>query len=838
MILHFLASEGSYQAFVLKGSDKLWLAFSGATALAALAVGFYLMKGVLAADQGTPKMQEIAKAIQEGALAYLKRQFKTIAVILVPLVVIVFLTSTRVVKPDGAVALSRFDSGLFRTLAFVAGCFMSGLTGFIGMGLAVRGNVRTAAAARSGSMPAALKVAFRTGGVAGMFTVGLGLLGATVIIVAFQNTASAILIGFGFGGSLLALFLRVGGGIFTKAADVGADLVGKVEAGIPEDDPRNPATIADNVGDNVGDCAGMAADLFESYEVTLVASIILGVAAFRSIGANPALGLIFPVIARAIGVLASIVGVFAVRGKEGDTSALKPINRGFLTAGVLTVLGTGAVALLYVGNKPHLVNRNGQQVMLRSNEGWKVFAAVVIGLVLAQIVSRLTEYFTSTETAPVREIAEATRSGPATAILAGISSGLESSVWAIVAISAALGVALALGSGNLQFSLYLVALTGMGMLATTGVVVSEDTFGPVSDNAAGIAEMSGEFSGEPEKIMVSLDAVGNTTKAVTKGFAIGSAVIAAVALFASFIETIGSELNLRDPAGVPLSGSALFHAPLTQINVADPKTFIGLLIGGSVAFLFSALAIRAVGRTAGVVVQEVRRQFREHPGIMDYSEKPDHGAVIDICTAASLRELATPALLAVLTPVIIGFGINYLALGAFLAAVILTGQLMANFLSNSGGAWDNAKKYIEDGHEGGKGSEAHKAAVIGDTVGDPFKDTAGPALNPLIKVMNLISLLILPAVISLRHNDGARFAIAGVALVVLLGAIAFSKRKTGGISGSTSEAAVRAAGSSDDGHGEPGSDGLAAALDRVIVDLEHGDDHELATRLKEKRATL
>jgi K(+)-stimulated pyrophosphate-energized sodium pump len=668
----------------------------------------------------------------------------------------VFATSTAVLKPDNTEALGFAQSGIFRTLAFLAGCLMSGLTGFIGMGLAVRGNVRTAAAAKAGSLPAALKVAFRTGGVAGMFTVGLGLFGATIIILIFQNTSSAILIGFGFGGSLLALFLRVGGGIFTKAADVGADLVGKVEAGIPEDDPRNPATIADNVGDNVGDCAGMASDLFESYEVTLVASIILGVAAFDSIGANPALGLVFPVIARAIGVIASIVGIYAVRATDKDKSAMAPINRGFLTAGILTVIGTAIVALTYVGND-------------NDNEGWKVLGAVVVGLVLAQVVSRLTEYFTSTESRPVQEIAVATRTGPATTILSGFSSGLESSVYAVIAIAGALGVAIALGGGNLQFSLYLVALTGMGMLATTGVVVSEDTFGPVADNAAGIAEMSGEFEGEPQKIMVSLDAVGNTTKAVTKGFAIGSAVIAAVALFASFIETIGSELGLDE------IGTALFRHPDTQINVADPTTFIGLLIGGSIAFMFSALAIRAVGRTAAVVVQEVRRQFADGK-IMSGERRPDYGPVIDICTTASLRELATPALLATLSPVIIGFGIGYQALGAFLAAVILTGQLMAVFLSNSGGAWDNAKKFIEDGNEGGKGSEAHKAAVIGDTVGDPFKDTAGPALNPLIKVMNLISLLILPAVINAQDSDGTRLTIAGVALVVLIAAILYSKR--------------------------------------------------------------
>ena len=752
-----LAAEGGYQVFELKGGEWAVLFLSAAAALLAIAVGFYLVRSVMAADEGSPKMREIAAAIQEGAWAYLKRQFKTIAVILVPLAVIVFVTSSAIDKPDGSEALSFGAAGAFRTIAFVLGCLASGLTGYIGMTLATRGNVRTAAAALTNSMPNALTVAFRTGGVAGMFTVGLGLLGATVIIMIFQNTSSVILVGFGFGGSLLALFLRVGGGIFTKAADVGADLVGKVEAGIPEDDPRNPATIADNVGDNVGDCAGMAADLFESYEVTLVASIILGVTAFNSIGANPALGLIFPLAARAIGVIASIAGVFAVKARENETDALKPINRGFLVAGVLTVIGIFLLAMFYVGND-------------YANAGWKCFGAVTIGLVLAQLVSRLTEYYTGTHYTPVKEIAESAETGPATVVLSGTSSGLESSVYAVIAIAIAIGVALALGNGNLTFSLYLVALCGMGMLATTGVIVSEDTFGPVSDNAAGSAEMSGEFHGEPERIMVSLDAVGNTTKAVTKGFAIGSAVIAAVALFASFIETVGSELGIE---AEDVKRGVFDQLP---INVADPKVFIGLLIGGAVPFLFSALAIRAVGRTAGVVVQEVRKQFADGK-IMKGEKEPDYGPVIDICTAASLRELATPALLAVLTPVIVGFGIDWRALGAFLAAVILVGQLMANYLSNAGGAWDNAKKYIEDGHHGGKGSDAHKAAVIGDTVGDPFKDTAGPALNPLIKVMNLVSLLVLPAIISLQDNDGARFAIAAAALVVLIGAIVFSSRK-------------------------------------------------------------
>ena len=766
------AAEGGYQEFVLKGGEWAVLWLSAASAILAIAVGFYLARLVMAADEGTPKMKEIALAIQEGANAYLKRQFKTIVMILVPLAAIVFITSTAIMKGEGmeaTEALSFMQAGIWRTVAFILGCAASGFTGYIGMTLATRGNVRTAAAALTGSMPKALTVAFRTGGVAGMFTVGLGLIGATVIIMLFQNTSSVILVGFGFGGSLLALILRVGGGIFTKAADVGADLVGKVEAGIPEDDPRNPATIADNVGDNVGDCAGMAADLFESYEVTLVASIILGVAAFNSIGLNPAMGLVFPLAARAIGVIASIFGVFAVKAKEGETDALKPINKGFLVAGSLTLVGTLALSLAYVGNEKGTA---GEGVQLLGGAGWRVFGAVAVGLVLAQLVSRLTEYYTATHHGPVKEIAESAETGPATAILSGTAYGLESSVYAVIAIAIAIGVALALGGGNLTFSLYLVALCGMGMLATTGVIVSEDTFGPVSDNAAGIAEMSGEFHGEPQKIMVALDAVGNTTKAVTKGFAIGSAVIAAVALFASFIETAGAELMIK----AENLADGVFKAPELAINVADPKIFIGLLIGGSVPFLFSALSIRAVGRTAGVVVQEVRNQFRDG-GIMAGTKKPEYGPVIDICTEASLRELMTPALLAVLTPVIVGFGIGWQALGGFLAAVILTGQLMANYLSNAGGAWDNAKKYIEDGHHGGKGSEPYKAAVIADTVGDPFKDTAGPALNPLIKVMNLVSLLILPAIISNQDNDTTRLLIAAAALAVLGASVIRSSRQ-------------------------------------------------------------
>ena len=763
-----IAGEAAYQEFVLDSTAKLWLIIAGVIALAAIGLGFVMMKGVLAKDTGTEKMGEIAAAIQEGAMAYIKRQFRTIGIIVVPLAVIVFLTSEAIEKtgnsPDMSGTLSFAQSGTFRTLAFLVGALLSGFIGFLGMWLSTRANLRTAAAAQTGSMNSAMQVAFKAGGTIGLFTAGLGLLGATLIILIFKNSASAILVGFGFGGSLLALFLRVGGGIFTKDADVGADLVGKVEAGIPEDDPRNPATIADNVGDNVGDCAGMAADLFESFGVTLVASIILGVSAFSAgglglEGTEAAKGLIFPLAVVALGLVASVIAIYMVKANESENDALKPINRGLNIASVLALGGTAVVAFGYVGNP------EGSEI---SNPALRMFLAVLAGVVLGQAASRITQYFTSSQFKPVKDIANSGRTGPATVLLSGLSSGLESAVWAAVAICVAIGVALGLGDGNSQFGLYLIALTGIGMLSTTAIVVAEDTFGPIADNAQGIAEMSGVFEGRTEEILDGLDTVGNTTKAVTKGFAIGTAVIAAVALFASFVETIGEG---------------------TVINIAEPKTFIGAIIGGAVVFLFSSLAILAVGRTAGVVVEEVRRQFREKPGIMDYTEKPDYGPVIDICTSAALRELITPALLAVLVPVAVGFGLGPYALGGYLIAAIVVGQLMANFLSNAGGAWDNAKKYIEEGNHGGKGSDVHKAVVIGDTVGDPFKDTAGPAINPLIKVMNLVSLLVLPAVLSLS-DDGIRFVIAGGAVVVLIGAVLFSKRSG---QSTSSEAPVGAA---------------------------------------------
>jgi K(+)-stimulated pyrophosphate-energized sodium pump len=748
--LYRSAAEGGYQNFALSSADKWWLVAVIACGLIGIASGLLLVRSVLTADAGSARMREIAKAIQEGAEAFLRRQFRTILIIVVPLAVLIYFTATKVVRPDQTVAMTFTQNGIWRAVCFLLGAAFSGLTGFIGMSIAVRGNVRTAAAAVAGKgMPGALRVAFRTGAVTGLLCVGLGLTGAAGIFLIFQNSATAVLVGFAFGASLIALFMRVGGGIFTKAADVGADLVGKIEAGIPEDDPRNAATIADNVGDNVGDCAGMAADLFESYEITIIAALILGWTAFHHPSVKDVL---FPLMVPAIGILSSIVGVLAVRARTTERNALAPINRGFRLSSLLTVIGAFLVARFYVHNLT-------------------LFWAVLTGVGLSVAASLITEYFTSTERTPVKEIAESARTGPATTVLAGIAIGLESSVWAIIAIAIAIGVAIGLGGSNIHEVFYLVSLIGIGLLSTAGMIVSEDSFGPVSDNSAGIAEMAGEFEGEAQTVLVSLDAVGNTTKAITKGVAIGSAVIAAVALFASFIQTIGEQMHF--------SPAKLYNVfKIVQIDVADPKTFIGLLIGGSVAFLFSALAIRAVGRSAGTVVQEVRRQFREHPGIMDYTEKPEYGRVISICTAAAQRELATPALLAVLAPVIVGFGIGYLALGAFLAAAILTGQLMANTLSNSGGAWDNAKKFIEDGNEGGKGSEAHKAAVIGDTVGDPFKDTAGPALNPLIKVMNLVSLLVLPAVITQQHHTAVRYTISGISLVVLLAAVTISRRRS------------------------------------------------------------
>jgi K(+)-stimulated pyrophosphate-energized sodium pump len=710
-------------------NTTLWVIF--VISLAALAFAYYLVREVLAAPEGTEKMKEIATAIQEGAKAYLSRQFRTLGVFLAILTVALFFILPA---PKDAVH-SDFSIKFGRSLAFILGAVFSATTGYVGMWLAVRANVRTANAARESGLRKAMRIAFRAGGVAGMFTVGLGLLGATVILMIYKQDATSVLVGFGFGGALLAMFMRVGGGIFTKAADVGADLVGKIEKGIPEDDPRNAATIADNVGDNVGDCAGMAADLFESYEVTLVASLILGAAAFNGSAIGAIAGVMFPLFVRAVGVITSMIGILAVAPRSEDEHGMKAINRGFfLSAGV-------SAAAVFVISKLYM-------------KSFRPAVAVAIGLVLASVIQVLTQYFTDTKHKPVQEIAEATVTGPATTILAGFSVGLESTVWSVLVIAGAIVAAFFLADPNstnvLAERLYFIALTGMGMLTTVGVILSMDTFGPISDNAQGIAEMSGEFEGRPGVILGGLDAIGNSTKAITKGMAIATAVIAATSLFGSFEEALKS-------AGFDFQG----------IRIDHPDVLVGLLLGGSVAFLFSSLAIRAVGRAAQQVVVEVRNQFRDHPGIMDYTEKPDYSRVVDICTKTSLRELMTPGLLAVLAPVIAGFFLKAEALGAFLAGAILTGQLLAVMLSNAGGAWDNAKKYIEEGHYNGKGSDSHKAAVIGDTVGDPFKDTAGPALNPLIKVMNLVALLIAPLVVSNASKIGVRTAVVLVSVVVL-----------------------------------------------------------------------
>ena len=715
--------------------NAMWVIL--AISLVALAFAYYLVREVLAAPEGTDKMREIAGSIQVGAKAYLSRQFRTVAIFMAILTVVLYFA----LPVSENAAHSEVSIRLGRSVAFLLGAAFSAITGYVGMWLAVRANVRTANAARESGLRRALKIAFRAGGVAGMFTVGLGLFGATLILLLYQEDATAVLVGFGFGGALLAMFMRVGGGIFTKAADVGADLVGKVEKGIPEDDPRNAAVIADNVGDNVGDCAGMAADLFESYEVTLVASLILGAAAYAGTEVGAIAGVMFPLFVRAVGVITSIIGILAVTPRSEEEHGMKAINRGFFISAAISAAAVFAISGVYM-------------------DDFRPAIAVLLGLVLASVIQILTQYFTDTKFKPVQEIAESTQTGPATTILSGFSVGLESTVWSILIIGGVIAGAYVLGDGVTE-ALYFISLTGMGMLTTVGVIVSMDTFGPVSDNAQGIAEMSGEFSGRPAQVLTGLDAVGNSTKAITKGLAIATAVIAATSLFGSFEEALR------------LAGLEGF----VGVRVDQPNVLVGLLIGGSVAFLFSSLAIRAVGRAASQVVVEVRNQFRDHPGIMDFKEKPDYARVVDICTRTSLRELMTPGLLAVLSPLIVGFAFEAEALGAFLAGAILTGQLLAVMLSNSGGAWDNAKKFIEDGHYGGKGSESHKAAVIGDTVGDPFKDTAGPALNPLIKVMNLVALLLAPVIVEQAENEVVRVVVVVVALAIVAGAIWVSKAR-------------------------------------------------------------
>jgi K(+)-stimulated pyrophosphate-energized sodium pump len=732
--------------------------------LAALAIAYGLRAQVLAASDGTPKMREIAEAIQEGAAAFLARQFRTLSFFVVIVFFLLF-----ALPGDTEIRVGR-------SIFFLLGAAFSALVGYNGMWLAVRANVRVADAARHKDGQKAVQIAFRTGGVVGMTTVGLGLIGASLVVIIYRENAPAVLEGFGFGAAMLAMFMRVGGGIFTKAADVGADLVGKVEKHIPEDDPRNAATIADNVGDNVGDCAGMAADLFESYAVTLVAALILGKAAFGDAG------LIYPLIVPAIGTVTAVIGIFLTKLRSTDKSAMTAINRSFFLSAIISAGLTALATFTYLPSDFKLMTGlSPEAVAAAGDTNPRVLAvgAVLIGIALAAAIQVLTGFFTETGKRPVNDVAASSETGAATVILAGIAVGFESAVYSALLIASAVFGAFLLGGGSIVLSLLAIALAGTGLLTTVGVIVAMDTFGPISDNAQGVAEMSGDVDGEGAEILTSLDAVGNTTKAITKGIAIATAVLAATALFGAFTDAI--KTAVIDAGKTAAEVGLQFQGVL---DVADPRNLVGLIIGAAVVFLFSGLAVNAVSRAAGAVVVEVREQFRLHPGIMKGTEKPDYARVVDICTRDSLRELVTPGLLAVMAPIAVGFGLGVGALGAYLAGAIGTGTLMAVFLSNSGGAWDNAKKMVEDGHHGGKNSDAHAATIVGDTVGDPFKDTAGPAINPLIKVMNLVALLITPAIVSLALGDGGSTSmlISLAAVAVIIGALIRNRRQATSIS--------------------------------------------------------
>lgn len=740
----------------LSGGNLVLIIIVALIALGALAMAAMFRNEVLAAGEGTDNMKNIAQAVQEGANAYLQRQFRTLFVFAGVAFVILL-----------ALPADDIWVRIFRSVFFLVGAGFSATVGYLGMSLAVKANLRVAAAAETQGRDPAMTIGFRTGAMVGMLTVGLGLFGAAVVVIAFGSEAPHVLEGFGFGAALLAMFMRVGGGIFTKAADVGADLVGKVENNIPEDDPRNAATIADNVGDNVGDCAGMAADLFESYAVTLVAALILGYAAFD------AKGLVFPLLIPAIGALTAVLGVYLCKPRVGE-NGLTTINRAFyISAGVsavaCTILSFAFLPGTFGGFAARLDGVDGNPRLIAA-------AAVVIGIVMSAGILALTGYFTGTEHRPVKDVGKTSLTGAATVILSGLSVGFESAVYTTLVIGAAVFGAFLLGGATLTVSLFAVALAGCGLLTTVGVIVAMDTFGPVSDNAQGIAEMSGDVSPEGAQILTELDAVGNTTKAITKGIAIATAVLAATALFGSYATSVGEAV---------LEAKTRLD-PLTFV-VFSPDVLVGVLLGAAVVFLFSGLAINAVGRAAGAVVFEVRRQFREIPGIMEGTGRPEYGKVVDIVTKDSLRELVTPGILAVLAPVAVGFGLGVGPLAGFLAGAIGTGTLMAVFLANSGGAWDNAKKLVEDGNHGGKGSLAHEATIIGDTVGDPFKDTAGPAINPLIKVMNLVSLLIAGAVVRMSmgadQNDPLRIVIAVVAVTIIVTAVYISKRRPVAIGG-------------------------------------------------------
>jgi K(+)-stimulated pyrophosphate-energized sodium pump len=756
----------------------IWSVFG--IAILGLLYAVFLRSQILREDKGTEKMQEVWNAIRVGADAYLRKQFRSIGPLIAILAFALFF-SVYIVPPSPE-ALERFSNntpdqvrliiGLARAIAFVMGAGFSLTVGQIGMRMAVQGNVRVAAASRS-SFGDALRIAYRAGTITGMLTDGLGLLGGTVIFIILGIAAPDALLGFGFGGTLLALFMRVGGGIFTKAADVGADLVGKVEAGIPEDDPRNPAVVADLVGDNVGDCAGMAADIFESYEVTIVSSLILGLALWNL--THRLEWIIFPLLVRGIGVLSSIIGTYLVRGGPGKSGdAMAAIFRGFLSsAGISAVLFFGA-GFLYLQNPA-------------MGGWWRTPSTVAVGVLLAILIDRLTEYFTGTQNNPVKEIKKAADTGPATLILQGVATGFESSVWSIIVLALTIVASILIFGtipgvapvNNATFVLYGVAMTGIGMLTLTGNNVAMDSFGPICDNANGIGQMAwsdktDKGTKDAQQIMADLDAVGNTTKAITKGVAIGSAVIAAVSLFGSFLVDVS---RAQTSLGIPIEA----QIQAIGIRVDVPLVFVGMLIGGALPWLFSSFAIQAVSRAASLIVMEVRRQFKL--GVLEGKVKPDYRQAVSISTTAAQKELVSLALLGIVTPIVVGLLLQVEALGGFLAGIIISGQLLAVFLNNSGGAWDNAKKLIEDEPKDpknnlGKGSERHKAGVVGDTVGDPFKDTAGPALNPLIKVVNLVSVIIAPIVVQYAGAQGPTLYIVWAVAVVLLAVLAWAVRRS------------------------------------------------------------
>ena len=761
----------TFQWFAFWSSEKFStgerVALFGAlfVALCALAYAGLLVKQVVRADIGTKKMQEIAAAVREGANAYLGRQLKVVALLIIVLVFVLYFSKAY----SGGDFAGIYAFG--RAGAFLIGAIFSATVGFVGMRMATLGNLRVASAAQT-SFGRALMFGYRSGTITGMLTDGLGLLGGTCIFMTFGEHAYEALLGFGFGGTLLALFMRVGGGIYTKAADVGADLVGKIEKDIPEDDPRNAATIADNVGDNVGDCAGMAADIFESYEVTIVAAMILG---WTSFGHK---GVMFPILVRAIGVIGSIISTYTVRaGDKGDVaSAMRQINKGFIIGSCISVLGFIGLGIFYLRFDEHMVALGSLSQTawndIKNLPTWASWGIAggdmrpsltcLIGIILCVGLNRITEYFTGTEYNPVKGIKRNCETGHGTTIIEGFAVGYESAVWTCLILCAAIFGSVLIYSTTMSqlnpiFIAYGVAMCGIGMLTLTGNTVSMDVFGPIADNANGIAEMGftkEQFGGDEKKlkesrqILADLDAVGNTTKAVTKGVAIGSAVIAAVSLFASFITVIGSGGGGEEKQ-LPLD---VFNRVAGLLTVSSPKLLIGMLIGGSVPFLFSSMLIRAVGRAAYLIVNECRIQFRDKE-IWAGTKKPNYAKVVGICTGAAQKELIGPAVLGVFTPVLVGYFLGPIGLAGFLGGAIVAGQLMASFMCNAGGAWDNAKKMVEDeprdpGRNLGKGSEKHKASVTGDTVGDPLKDTAGPAINPLLKVMNMVAVLGVPLMLA------------------------------------------------------------------------------------------